>query len=136
MPGLFDYLNSINFEKNNLMREGIDDIRAEKEYSPWMINRGLSQHPDTLFQAQEMNGYSELDHKIQYEYLLSAIPHKKRFGKWAKGTKNEDISLISNYYKYTREHAEAALKILTNEQIKEIKNSSLCFWCKASGCYK
>ena len=39
----FDYSNSINFSKLDIM---IDDI-AEKKYSPFMVNRTLSYFPDT-----------------------------------------------------------------------------------------
>ena len=40
----FDYLNSINDTKQDLM---VDDI-TEKQYNAFMVNRGLSYFPDTV----------------------------------------------------------------------------------------
>ena len=43
---LSDYLNSINYSKQNLLDS--DDITWEKKYPPYVINRCLSQHVDTI----------------------------------------------------------------------------------------
>ena len=50
---LSDYLNAINFSKVNLL-DG-DDLTWEKKFPPYVINRCLSQHIDTIIQANEMN---------------------------------------------------------------------------------
>ena len=55
MYELKDYLNAINFTKKNLL--DTEDEDWEKKYPPFIINKCLSMHYDTLMQANEMNGY-------------------------------------------------------------------------------
>ena len=65
----FDFVNSINITKKNLMRGSYNDELSEKAYIPFLTNRSLSYFTDTLLYANEMNRYSTLDNKLQYEYL-------------------------------------------------------------------
>ena len=51
---LKDWLNSINFTKDNLVEE---DPNAIKDYPPYIINRCLSGHLDSIMFANEMNKY-------------------------------------------------------------------------------
>ena len=46
---------------------------------------------------------------------------RKRFNKWLKAEKVEDVEVIKQYYKYNTEKALQALKLLTPEQILTIK---------------
>jgi len=78
----FDYVNSINSTKKNLMRGTDNDRLAEKEYAPFLTNRTLSYHHDTVALANEMNQRSQLEHLLQYEFLLNSVRPKKRFAKW------------------------------------------------------
>ena len=48
----FDFLNSINTTKKNLVR---DEGRGASEYAPYLMNKGLSQFPDTIVFANEIN---------------------------------------------------------------------------------
>jgi len=57
MSNPFDYLNSINVTKQNMMRGSENDELAEKGYNPFMVNRGLSYFQDTIALANEMNQY-------------------------------------------------------------------------------
>lgn len=113
----FDYLNSITFTKQDLM----EDPENVKGYSPFMVNRGLSYHYDTILYANEMNMRRDLDKDAQYKYLINIIRKKKRFAKWAKPQVNDDIKAIMEYFKYSLNHARAILPLLTSEQLKEIK---------------
>jgi hypothetical protein len=115
----FDWLNSINYDKKNLMDE---DPTTEKLYSPFMINRGLSYFPDTILYANQMNGFFGLENKLQYEFYLYGIQKRKRFSKWTKKDKTTDtLDIIVQYYKYNEERALEALSLLTDEQIELIK---------------
>ena len=68
----FDFINSINFTKKNMMRGTENDDLAEKSYVPYITNRTLSYFTDTLLYANEMNRFaSTLDSKLQYEFLLN-----------------------------------------------------------------
>ena len=62
----FDYVNSINFTKKNLMKNTANDELAEKDYVPFLTNKSLSYFTDTLLYANEMNRYHFLDKRLQY----------------------------------------------------------------------
>ena len=114
---LKDWLNSINFTKENLM----EDPDVKKDYPPYIINRCLSGHLDCIMFANEMNKYSFLDKDMQYSFYLNTLRKKKRFSPWLRKDKVTDLEIIKQYYGYSNEKASNALKILTPEQIKFIK---------------
>lgn len=115
----FDFLNTINLTKKNLMKE---DPLNEKDYSAFMVNRGLSFFPDTIMYANEMNRYAGTPKDMQYAFYLSAIKPKKRFSKWhKKDSVSKDVELIKKAYGYSSAKALEALKILTEEQLKSIR---------------
>ena len=114
---LKDWLNSINFTKENLM----EDPDVKRDYPPYIINRCLSGHLDCIMFANEMNKYSFLDKDMQYSFYLNTLRKKKRFSPWLRKDKVTDLEIIKQYYGYSNEKASQALKILTPEQIKFIK---------------
>jgi len=114
----FDYLNSINLTKQDIM---VDDI-CEKAYNSFMINRGLSYFPDTVILANEMNRHHQIDNKLQYHFLINMVRKRKRFSKWAKAQKESDIDAVKEYYGYSNEKARQALTLLSPDQITIIKN--------------
>jgi hypothetical protein len=122
MSSPFDYVNSINFSKENMMRDTENDELAEKGYDAFLSNRSLSYFEDTIGMANEMNSRSFLDKKLQYEFLLNTIRKRKRFSKWIKPEKNDQVQIIQQFYGYSRRKAEEALALLTNDQINEITN--------------
>jgi hypothetical protein len=113
----FDYLKSINSTKKNIM---VDDV-TEKEYSPFIINRGLSFFPDTILYANEMNLKHHLDHRLQYDFLINIIKKKKRFSKWVKPQEVTDIEVIKEYYGYSDEKAKSVIQLLNDDKIEELK---------------
>ena len=115
---LKDWLNSINFNKENLIEE---DPSTIKDYAPYIVNRCLSGHLDCIMFANEMNKYSFLDKDMQYSFYLNTLRKKKRFSPWLRKDKVTDLEIIKQYYGYSNEKASNALKILTPEQIKFIK---------------
>ena len=118
MTELKDWLNSINFTKQDLREEDPDAI---KDYAPYIINRCLSGHLDCIMFANEMNKYSFLDKDMQYSFYLNTLRKKKRFSPWLRKDKVTDLEIIKQYYGYSNEKASQALKILTPEQISYIK---------------
>ena len=117
MTELKDWLNSINFNKENLM----EDPDAKKDYSPYIINRCLSGNLDCIMFVNEMNINHHLDKDLQYSFYLNTLRKKKRFSPWLRKDKVPDLEIIKQYYGYSNEKASQALKILTPEQIKFIK---------------
>ena len=117
MTELKDWLNSINFTKENL----IEDPSTIKDYAPYVINRCLSGNLDSIMYANEMNKYSFLQKDMQYSFYLNSLRKKKRFSPWLRKEKVTDLEIIKQYYGYSNEKASNALKILTPEQINYIK---------------
>ena len=116
---LKDWLNSINLTKKNLIDE---DASIEKEYPPFIINKCLSGHLDTVLFANEMNQYHFLPKKMQYDFFLNSVRKKKRFSPWLRQDKILDLDYVKRYYGFSNEKAKQALKILTHEQLAFIKS--------------
>lgn len=115
----FDFLNSINDTKKDLLK---DDPHSEKDYVPFMVNRGLSYFPDTILYANEMNMQAGIPKKWQYEFYLNGIKKKRRFSKWhKKEASGEDLKLVIKEYGYSAKRAQEVLTILTEDQVKELR---------------
>ena len=113
----FDFLNDINYAKSNIM---VDDL-VEKQYNAFMVNRGLSYFQDTVLMANEMNLNSHIDNRLQFEFFINIVRKKKRFSKWAKAQTTDDVEVLKEYYGYSTEKARQASKLLSSEQINELK---------------
>ena len=91
MTELKDWLNSINFNKENLIEEDPSTIR---DYAPYIINRCLSGNIDSILFVNEMNRYSFLDKDMQYSFYLNTLRKKKRFSPWLRKDKVTDLEII------------------------------------------
>ena len=116
---LKDWLNSINFKKDNLIEE---DPEAISSYPPYIVNRCLSGHLDTVLFANEMNKYSNLDKDMQYSFFLYTLRKRKRFSPWLKKEQVDDLDLVKKHYGYSNEKAKVAVSLLTKTQIENIRN--------------
>lgn len=115
----FDFLNAINTTKKDLLKE---DPMSEKDYVPFMINRGLSYFPDTIFYANEMNQHAGIPKDWQFAFYLHSVKPKKRFSKWHKKDQNsDDLKLIMQAYGYSSTRAAEALELLNQTQLNELR---------------
>ena len=71
---LKDWLNSINFNKENLIQETPHNV---KDYPPYIINRCLSGHIDAVMFANEMNKNHHLPKDMQYSFYLNSLRKRK-----------------------------------------------------------
>tara|TARA_B100000003_G_scaffold205848_1_gene220202 strand:+ start:201 stop:587 length:387 start_codon:yes stop_codon:yes gene_type:complete len=118
---LKDWLNSINHTKENI----IDiDPDLEKDYPPYIINKCLSGFVDTILFSNEMNMFSHLDKKMQYDFYINIVRKRKRFSPWLRKEKIDDLEHIKRYYGYSNEKAQIALTLLTKEQIEFIRSKN------------
>ena len=115
---LKDWLNSINFNKENLIK---GNTYIVKEYPPYIINKCLSGHLDCILFANEMNKYHFLDKDMQYEFYINILRKRKRFSPWIRKDKVTDLDCVKQYYGYSNEKASQALKVLSSDQIQFIK---------------
>ena len=117
--GTFEFIKSINQTKKDLIK---DEPLAEKDYKPFLVNRGLSFFQDTVLQVNEMNRLHFLDNKLQFDYLLNSIRPRKRWSKWLKPDKIDNLEVVKEYYGFGNEKAKEALEILTDADIEYIKD--------------
>ena len=115
---LKDWLNSINFTKEDLIEENPD---IKKEYPSYVINKCLSGHVDSILFANEMNMNHHLDKDLQYSFYLNSLRKRKRFSPWLRKDKVKDLECVKQYYGYSNEKASQALKILNKSQLDFIK---------------
>lgn len=117
----WDFTNSISFNKNDLMEE---DPSVEKDYLPFIVNTSMSYFADTIEYANDMNMNHHLDNKLQYVFLLNSVRPKKRFSKWAKKVDDENLDAVVKYFGYNRIKAKEVIKLLSPEQLEEIKRKN------------
>jgi hypothetical protein len=114
----FEFVNAINYGKQDLF----DDPQAEKDYSPFLVNRALSYFPDTILYANEMNRAAHIPKKWQFDFLRGTVPKRKRFSKWSKkSASSDDVRAVSMFYKYSMERAMEVMPLLSKDQIDFIK---------------
>jgi len=113
----FDFINAISHTKQDLT----ESENWESEYKSYVINKGLSFYPDTVIQANEMNSRPHLDKRMQFSFLINIIRSKKRYSKWLKPEKLNDLEVVQEYYGYSKEKARQVLPLLSDEQINYIK---------------
>ena len=116
--GPFEFIKAINTSKDVMK----DNSLAEKDYIPFLVNRGLSFFQDTVIQINEMNIRHYIDNKLQFDYLLNNIRPRKRWSKWLKPEKIDNLELVKTYFGFGNEKAKEALEVLSNEDIEEIKS--------------
>ena len=117
----FDYVNAILQNKKQLI---VDEI-TEKDYTPFLVNRSLSYHKDCIMYANEMNRRHFLEKKLQNDFLLNTVRSQKRpFAKWVKSEKSDDLECIKTIYGFSDSKAREALRLLSNEQIQQLKEKT------------
>lgn len=117
----FDFVTDINLGKKDIITNSDNPELAEKTYNPYLTNKSLSYFQDTVHYANEMNMHSDLNHKMQYSFLLNIVRKRKRFSKWHKTIDDENLQAVIDYYGYSVKKAKEALKILSDEQLSTIK---------------
>lgn len=113
----FDFVNAIHYTKEALM---VDEW-SEKQYNPFVVNKSLSFGADTVHAANEMNSRPHLEKRLQFDFLINTVRPRKRFNKWLKADKVQDLEVVKQYYHYNTEKAQQALRILSPDQINTIK---------------
>lgn len=113
----FDFLNAIQVTGENL----IIDEDTERQYNPYIINKGLSFGADTVIYANEMNSRPHIPKNLQFRFCINNIVKRKRYNKWIKAELNDDLELVKKYYGYSTEKAKQALSILNDDQLNTIK---------------
>ena len=116
---IFDFLNAINYKKNNIIR---DDPQSVKEYEPYRINKFLSQNVDSILYVNEMNSRPHCDVELQFDYFINSLRERKRKAhKWLVSESFDDIEVVKEYYCYSDAKAKIALSLLNDDELVYIK---------------
>lgn len=121
MAKAFDFVNAINDTKIDIIAESDDPKATEEEYVPYLTNRALSYFQDTILFANEMNTNIHLPKRMQFDYLINNVRKRKRFSKWEKVEKTEAIEVVSAYYECSLSKAREIVKVLTDNQIDDLR---------------
>lgn len=117
-------LNSINWNKENAIRDSNNPALAEKLYPPFPVARSLSYSADCILLVNELNtrGLSEfgITNKMHYEFLLNVIPKKKRFNKWSKPIREDIVEHVMQLENISYSKAVEIVDLLTTDQKEEI----------------
>jgi len=116
----FDFIKSINEKTGNMVNINPE---AERDYVPFIVNRGLSYSPDTIFYANEMNCLPLADKRMQYDYLYHSIRKRKRFDKWIKQEEqdNDLVDAVIIAYGVSRKRAIEYIRLLPKEGIEVLR---------------
>ena len=118
----FDFVADISTKKTNLLSNLEDDPQVIKDYVPFIINKAFGYWIDTILFAEDMNRLSHLSNQMQHDFLFHSIKKKfRKFQKWHKVVKNENVELLQLYYKINSQKAIDALSILTDDDIEDIR---------------
>ena len=116
---LTEYLKAINYTKLDLIRCGEKDSSAYPIFIIYACLAGI----DTLLLVNEINTRSNANVLMVNDFLLAVIPKKKnRYNPLEKHERNPNVELVMRVYNYNRQKAVAALNILTESQINELKD--------------
>jgi hypothetical protein len=116
----FDFLNAINDTKKDLLKE---DPLSEKDYVPFMVNRGLSYFPDTILYANEMNQHASIPKDWQFDFYRIGVSKRKRFSKWHKQEKiQEDVKLLMKEYNYSHQKTLQIIDLISEKQMQELRD--------------
>lgn len=116
----FDFMNAVSLTKKHLIQESDNPELTEKEYIPYMVNRGFANFEDTILHANEMNQRAHMFNGAQFDYYFGALRKRKRFSKWHKAEKSKDLDAIQQVYQCNRTVAKMYLKALSADQLKQV----------------
>jgi len=121
-PSLFDFLNDITTKKKYLF----EPDQANKNYSEFMINRGLAQHLDTILIANELNKKTCMTKQMHHDYLFYSVDAKPRYGKWAKAdtTDADLLEYIKKTYCVNQSVAIEYLTLFDKTELESLKSES------------
>lgn len=100
-PNVFDFVNQINLKTSELKFN-------EKQCPPYMLVLHYSHDNSLLEIVNNINKHLyNINSKYVYDYFYNKIPKKKRFTKWVKKDKKDNINVTELMEKYNISEREA-----------------------------
>jgi len=123
---IFDHINQLTHKKKAWEKLSEQD---QKSFSPYIINRWLSMHPDLIETIDMFQQYTigPLSKKHVYQLYYEILPKANIRSKYIKGKKadkyNKDlINFVKEHYITSKREAEDMIDILilTNEGLQSL----------------
>lgn len=118
---LFDWLKEINYKKSPPDQFTTDDW---KSFTPFMINRYLSLHPELIVLVNEVQMLNTTNKKVLYNAYRHLLPQQSRFAKYIKGrvakVNNELVEIVSRYFEIGKKESKEHIKMLTPKELSGI----------------
>lgn len=118
----FDFMNAASFSKEDIISNNENPELTEKLYTAYIVNRGFANFEDTILHANEMNQRADLFNGAQFDYYRGALRKRKRFSKWPKADKSNDLDTLQEVYQCNRTVAKMYLKALSNEDMQSVRD--------------
>lgn len=117
----FDIVNNVSTSYTLLPKEKVVGLG-----NSFMMNRAMSNNYDTVFFAEEGNGFKYVDVYSQYLFYFYSVNKKKRYGKWEKKSDaSEDMKLVMEVYSVSASRAMEYLSVLTPDQLNALRESRM-----------
>lgn len=117
MPSPFDFVKSVSYTKKDLMEEGYE----EKDYKPFLVNKSLSYHQDSIHFSNEMNVRHGTGNRLQYLFFLNTLRKRQRFSQWQKPYVSKKLDVIKNYYQISNSKAKEYMELLSDKEVQNLK---------------
>lgn len=100
---------------------------AAKDYNKFLTARSLSYHEDVIGILNELNINGTATHGItplqHYEFLLYSTPRGRRYGKWLKPEREDEIELVMRRYGYSYTRACEVIDLFDEEDFKQMRDA-------------
>jgi hypothetical protein len=118
---IFTLVKAISKTKRDYFRDDATSERSNRVYVPFIVNKALSFHVDTILYSNEVNQRGHLPNLLQHDYLINTIRSRSRKPeKWPKPFEDKDIDAVMEYYGCNYNRAKEYLTILTKDQLSVI----------------
>ena len=113
----FDFVKSVSYTKKDIMFDEVE----EKSYAPFLTNKALSYHQDSIIFANEMNIRHGADSRLQYLFFLNTLRKRNRFSTWIKPYQSQKLEVIRQAYQVSTKEAKDYASLLSESQYRELK---------------
>ena len=112
------------FEYINVIMEKKGKPESLSDYSIFIVNRGLSMIPNLVPIATYLSSQINITPEMHFDFLYNFLPKQKSYFKWVKQNKKVDeyLDFVIEYYGVSKKKALEYLRILTPENLEEIKS--------------
>jgi len=116
MPTVFEFIDDLSLQKEYILKDS-----NQKDYIPYIVNRHFSLFPDTFLLSEKMNRSQNLSKLQHFDYYFNSVSKQKRFKKWPKRERSDDVKVLCEYYNISRLKASEIIHLFDSEKIAEIK---------------